>query len=362
MKAFFQNIMQRIELLKKLTPRQIRVWILPPSGLALLVLMAAYYIFWMPISLPDPAGKVVAIPRGASFRAVLDTLDRNDVIRSRLAFQIAGRILGYTKSIKVGKYVFHSGLSNSDILKDIAEGKSRIIISVTIPEGWRMEQIAKRFSRELGVDAGKILQICNDSAYIVKEGFHASTLEGYLMPDTYNFYWQTDEQEIVDRMVNAFKTFLVDSLRQRIHESGMSLRQVVTLASIVEGESGIDAELPTIAGVYLNRLRRNMKLEADPTIQYLIANGPRRLRYSDLRIDSPYNTYLYYGLPPGPVNNPGKQAILSVLYPEKNQYLYFVATGVGGHHFSKTYAEHERAIRMYKKVRREMQKYRKEGS
>jgi UPF0755 protein len=310
----------------------------------------------MPISLPEPGDKVVAIPRGVSFKSVTDTLERNGVIRSRLAFQIAGRLLGYTKSIKVGKYLFHSGLSNSDILKDINEGRSRVIISVTIPEGWRTEMIARRFAKDLSVDAEKILSICKDTSYIMSKGFRVASLEGYLMPDTYNFYWQTDEQEIVDRMVNGFKGFLVDSLKQRIRQSNMTLNQVLTLASIVEGESGIDAELPTIAGVYLNRLRKNMKLEADPTIQFLLPNGPRRLRYADLRIDSPYNTYLYHGLPPGPVNNPGRQSILGVLYAETNQYLYFVATGVGGHHFSKTYSEHVRAVNVYRRVRREMQK------
>jgi UPF0755 protein len=346
---------------KTLTNQQVRRWIVPPAGFFLALLFAVYYVFWMPISLPEPGGRVIAIPRGDSFKAVTDTLERNGVIRSRFAFQIAGRILGYTKSVKVGKYLFHSGLSNSDILKDINEGKSRLIITVAIPEGWRTDLIAKRFSKDLGVDAGRILAICRDSAYIKSRGFQAASLEGYLMPDTYNFYWQTDEPEIVDRMVNGFKNFLVDSLKGRIRSSNMTLNEVVTLASIVEGESGIDAELPMIAGVYLNRLRKGMKLEADPTIQYLLPSGPRRLRYADLRIRSPYNTYLYRGLPPGPVNNPGRQSLLSVLYPEKNQYLYFVATGVGGHHFSKSYSEHERAVRTYRKVRKEMKKYHTQG-
>lgn len=347
--------------LKDLITRQVRPWVLAAAGVCLAVLFAIYYVFWMPISLPEPGGKVVAIPRGDTFKAVTDTLERNGVIRSRWAFQIAGRILGYTKSIKVGKYLFHSGLSNSDILKDINEGKSRIIISVTIPEGWRMDLIARRFSKDLGVDAEKILALCRDSVFIASKGIRAATLEGYLMPDTYNFYWQTDEPEIVDRMLNGFKSFFVDSLKERLRESNMTLNQVITLASIVEGESGIDAELPIIAGVYLNRLHKNMKLEADPTIQYLLPSGPRRLRYADLSINSPYNTYHNHGLPPGPVNNPGRKSILSVLYPDKNQYLYFVATGVGGHHFSRTYNEHERAVKVYKRVRREMQKYRNQG-
>ena len=341
--------------------QQLRPALMLLACCCIVVLFAIYYVFWMPNNVPEPAGRAVAIPRGVSFKSVTDSLARNDIIRSKVAFEIAGRVLGDTKSIKVGKYLFHSGLSNSDILKDINEGKSRIIITVTIPEGWRMHMIAKRFAKDLGVDEEKILAICKDPGYIASKGFHAASLEGYLMPDTYNFYWQTDEQEIVDRMVDGFKNFLVDSLRQRIRASSMTLNQVITLASIVEGESDIDAELPLIAGVYLNRLKKNMKLEADPTIQYLIPNGPRRLRYLDLRIDSPYNTYLNYGLPPGPVDNPGKKAILSVLYPDNSRYLYFVATGVGGHHFSKTYSEHEKAVNMYKRVRREMRKYRNQG-
>jgi UPF0755 protein len=340
----------------KLTRHQLRTWVLPPAGIFLVLLIVTYYIFWIPNNVPEPGGRIVAIPRGASFKAITDTLANNGVIRSRLAFDIAGRMLGYTKTVKVGKYVFHSGLSNSDILKDINEGKSRLIITVVIPEGWRMDMIARRFARELGVDSEKILSICKDSSYVASKGFHAPTLEGYLMPDTYNFYWQTDEPEIVERMVNGFRNFFVDTLQRRLRDVRMTLNQTVTLASIVQGESGINEELPIIAGVYFNRLRKNMRLEADPTIQYLIPGSPRRLQFSDLRVKSPYNTYLNYGLPPGPVNNPGRQAILGVLYPEKHQYLYFVATGVGGHHFSKTYAEHQRAIRTYKRVRREMMK------
>ncbi len=340
----------------KPTKQQLRTWVLPPAGIFLVLFVVTYYIFWIPNSVPEPSSVVVAIPRGASFKAITDTLANNGVIRSKLAFEIAGRFLGFTTKIKVGKYLFHSGLSNSDILKDINEGKSRVIISVVIPEGWRMDQIARRFARELGVDSEKILAICKDSFYVASKGFNAPNLEGYLMPETYKFYWQTDEPEIVERMVNGFKGFFVDSLQRRLREVHMTLNQAVTLASIVQGESGINEEMPIIAGVYLNRLRKNMRLEADPTIQYLLPGNPRRLQYSDLRIRSPYNTYLNPGLPPGPVDNPGKQSILSVLYPEKHQYLYFVATGVGGHHFSKTYTEHQRATQTYRRVRRELLK------
>jgi UPF0755 protein len=148
-------------------------------------------------------------------------------------------------------------------------------------------------------------------------------------------------------MVSEFWNFVNDTVLRRIENVGMNLNEVLTLASIVEGETKIDSERTLIAGVYLNRLRKRMHLQADPTIQYILENGPRRLKRSDLRRESPYNTYLHYGLPPGPVNNPGKDALVAVLYPRTHRYLYFVATGQGGHTFSQTYTEHQRAARRY---------------
>ena len=326
------------------------------AALVFAVLAAAYYIFWMPNRSTGPAGIVVTIPRGSSFRAAAESLEAAGAIRSRRAFSLAGRVLGYTKSIKVGRYLFAGGLSNIDMLRDMKEGKSRLIIAVTIPEGWRMEWIARKFARELGVDSAKIVSMCRDSAFVARHRINAPTLEGYLLPETYKFYWQTDEQEIVDRMLEGFTNFYADSLRNRADRLNLSLNEVLTLASIVEGESGIDEERPIIAGVYWNRLRKHMKLEADPTIQYVIEGGPRRLLFDDLRLDSPYNTYLYAGLPPGPINNPGKKSILATLYPEKNDYLYFVATGVGGHRFSKNFSEHQKAVKNFHRVRRELKR------
>ena len=324
------------------------------SAIALIALGFVYFVFWMPNDY-GPQGVVVTIPRGASFRAAVDSLEQSGAIRSGWAFRVAGRVMGYTRSIKVGKYLFHARLSNSGILQDLNEGKSRMIISVTIPEGWRIETIARKFSHELGIEAEKFLQHCNDSLFLRQHGIEARHIEGYLMPETYNFYWQTDEQEIVERMIQGFKGFYVDSLAERAKKLNLTENEVLTLASIVEGESGIDEERPIIAGVYWNRLKKKMKLEADPTIQYAIANGPRRLFNADLKFQSPYNTYLHYGLPPGPINNPGKQAILAALYPEQHQYLYFVATGVGGHRFSKNYSEHQKAVGTFRRIRRDMQ-------
>lgn len=330
-------------------------WIIPSSVIALLGLFA-FWILWAPNTTSDASERVVTIPRGASFKTVSDSLETSGALRSRWAFNLAGRILGLTKEIKVGKYHFPSGLSNIEILHDLKEGKSRYLIPIAIPEGWRVRFIAHRFGRDLGIDEARFVSLCANESFIKSLGVEASSLEGYLMPDTYSFFWQTDEEEIVARLVKEFRKFYVDSLHARQEQLNMSLNDVLSLASIIEGESHLDSERPTIAGVYLNRLKKKMRLEADPTIQYAIPDGPRRLLYSDLKIDSPYNTYVHYGLPPGPISNPGRQSILAVLYPEKHQYLYFVANGNGGHKFSKNYSEHQRAVRNYRKMRREAQK------
>ena len=317
----------------------------------LTVLMAV--LLWIPNGTPNPSGVVVTVVRGSSFSAVADSLARAGVIRSRLTFQLAGRLLGYTKQIRFGKYLFAGGKSNLSILRDIREGTSRMIISVTIPEGWRMEMAARRFAQSLDLDEAKFLSACRDSHAVHQHDLEGPTLEGYLLPDTYAFYWQTDEREVVDRMIQQFNAFYVDSLRKRQEGLHLTLRQLIAFASIVEAESGIESERPVIAGVYWNRLRQNMRLEADPTIQYVLPDGPRRLTFRDLDLDSPYNTYRRYGLPPGPINSPGRSSILAVLYPEVHRYLYFVATGTGGHHFSGNYNEHQRAVQMYHKARRE---------
>jgi UPF0755 protein len=320
-----------------------------------LVLACAYYIFQLPYYYEDPKAKVVTIPRGASFQSVVDSLKSSQVIRNQWTFQIAGRLLGYTKTIKTGKYLFVSGQSNLDILRDIRVGKSRLIIPVTIPEGWRMEQIARRYKHEIGIDAEKFLALCHNDAFLHEQGIEAKSVEGYLLPETYAFYWQTDEREILKRMLEGFKHFYNDTLLERQCEIKASQQEVLTLASIVEAESSIDDERPVIAGVYWNRLKKRMRLEADPTVQYALGEE-KKLNHQDLEFISPYNTYRHYGLPPGPINNPGKSSIRAVLYPQQNDYLYFVATGMGGHHFANKFSDHQKNIIKYHRTRRELKR------
>ncbi|MCX6144363.1 MAG: endolytic transglycosylase MltG [Ignavibacteriales bacterium] len=312
-----------------------------------------YFVFWAANTNSLASERAVIIPRGASFKTVLDSLQSSGVIRFRWTLDVAGRTLRLTKTMKAGKYLFPRGLSNVAILNDLAEGKSRVLVQVLIPEGWRMERIALQCGKLLGIDSQRFIALCDRSEFRRELGIDAPSLEGYLMPDTYKFLWQTTEEEIIERMVEEFRSFYVDSLRKRQEESKLTMPQVLTLASIVEGEAHLDRERPIIAGVYLNRLKKRMRLEADPTVQFVIPNGPRRLLFSDLRYDSPYNTYLYYGLPPGPINSPGRKSILAVLYPEKHSFLYFVADGSGGHVFTKNYIEHQKAVKGYRHMRRE---------
>ncbi|GJQ20190.1 MAG: aminodeoxychorismate lyase [Bacteroidia bacterium] len=328
------------------------------TGAVLLATASAFlaWVFLWPNWFSAPTERVVYVSRGDTFNRVTDSLYAKGIIRSKAALKIAGRMLGWTTELKVGRYVFSSGLSNLTILSGLHDGSARTLIPVAIPEGVRMTFIAGRVGRELGLDSTRVMDLCTDSALIASWNVPASSLEGYLMPDTYFFHWQTDERAVVERFLHGFRQFYADSLVRRQEELGMTLHEVVTLASIVDRETQLPWERGVVAGVYHNRLRRGMKLEADPTIQYILPDGPRRLLYNDLRISSPYNTYRNRGLPPGPIGNPGREAILAVLYPEKHEYLYFVADGKGGHTFSRSYAEHLRAVREFRRVRREIQR------
>jgi len=234
----------------------------------------------------------------------------------------------------------------------LVSGRDAELIRVTIREGLTARQQARLLARAIGTDTLRFLSLVADGGFARSLGIEAPTLEGYLFPETYGFAWNQEELDVVRAMTSEFKKFFGDSLKQRTAEmGGWTENQVVTLASIIEGESRVPEERPLISGVYHNRLRKRMYLQADPTVQYALENGPRRLFYDDLKLDSPYNTYLHLGLPPGPVNNPGRSAIYAALYPQQNQYLYFVANGRGGHFCAKTYNEHLHNVRLYRRNR-----------
>lgn len=322
------------------------IFILMVAGVAFL----SYALYW-PNTFPDQSERLLYVSRGTKFHAIMDSLERGSVIRSRLMFHLTARLFGGTERLQVGKYVFHTGMSNAEIFLSMREGRNNQLITVTIPEGLRARTQARLFARALGIDSVRYIDLVNDPGFVRKCGLEGPSLEGYLLPDTYRLMWDQEETEIVEKQVEEFKRFFADSLRDRAREFGWTVRQAVTFASIVEGEAVLDEERPVIAGVYHNRLRMGMKLEADPTLQYIFQTGPRRVLYADLRIANPYNTYLYPGLPPGPVNNPGKASMLATLYPQQHAYLFFVANTHGGHWFARTYAEHVQNVRKYRRAK-----------
>ncbi len=325
--------------------------------IALLLSAAAFlgYAFFGPNEFGGAAQKQFFVSKGETFPQIVDSLAAQGLIRDRRLFVLVARLLGGTDRVQVGKYLFASGASNSEIFLSLHYGKETALILVTVPEGLRSASQAHIFARAIGIDSSRYVDLVHTLGFALGVGVRDTSLEGYLFPDTYAFQWQQGEEEVLRRMVGQFHKFYTDSLRERQRELGWTTGQVLTMASIVEGEAVRDDERAIISGVYWNRLRRGMKLEADPTIQFILHDRPRRLLYADLKVDNPYNTYLRPGLPPGPVNNPGRASILASLYPVHHTYVFFVANGRGGHSFASTYSEHMRNVRQFRRYRAQQQ-------
>jgi UPF0755 protein len=295
----------------------------------------------------------VAIPRGASFSEVLDSLERRGLVRDRLWARLIGRLAGFHRRIKPGVYEFTRGTSTLRILADLRDGRF-LSVRLTVPEGLTVADIAALAARELGIPRDSFLAAARDTTLLRAHGVEAGTAEGFLAPETYVVPLHSTARELAEMMLAQFARTWQPDWDTLARQAALTRLEVVTLASIVEGEARVDEERPIIAGVYLNRLRHGMPLQADPTVQYAIQQrtGERKTRLynSDYALPSPYNTYLRRGLPPGPVGSPGRRSLEAVLRPAEVPYLFFVAGPDGRHIFSRTYADHLRAVA---RVRRE---------
>ncbi len=313
--------------------------------------IAGYIVFLAPHEFGNETERTVFIRRGQPFTSIVDSLADRGIIANPTMFRIVAKVLGGAERVQAGKYRFENGVSHMDVFLALRDGNANQLVKVSIPEGSRPRLQARLFARAIGIDSARYVALAYDPEVARDYDIEGASLEGYLLPETYMLRWGMDERELIAMQMRAFRAFFSDSLKERARQLGWSVHETVTFASIVEGEARLDAERPVIAGVYHNRLRKGMKLEADPTIQYLFDERPRRVLYEDLRRDSPYNTYLYAGLPPGPVNNPGKASILASLSPASHDYIFFVATGKGGHWFASTYAQHVSNVRKYRQER-----------
>jgi UPF0755 protein len=293
--------------------------------------------------------RVFIIQNGMNLRTVSDFLEKEGIIRSSLAFMIRARLKGIGRMIKAGEYSLNPSMRPERIMEMITRGEV-VAYNVTIPEGFTLEQIADVLSSYSLITKGEFLQYVNQDGIERMYDVKGPGLEGYLFPDTYRFVRGLNAKAIVDAMIMRFRTILAP-LESRILESGMGLHEVVTLASIVEKETGNPDERPLIASVFLNRLKKGMRLDSDPTVIYGMKDYSGNIRKNDLTAYSPYNTYVIKGLPPGPIANPGYHSIKAVLFPADTEFLYFVSKNNGSHHFSKELAEHNRAVRIYQKKR-----------
>jgi UPF0755 protein len=327
-----------------------------PGRLGLLVLVLAVAGgagLWWATEPPSSGGapvRVVVEP-GTTVRQLTRELEARGVVRSALLLEAWLRARGDAGLIQAGTYELRRDVSLAAIADQLVDGRT-MLAAVTVPEGLRLEEVALALARSVSFDSAAFVAVASDPALadtLLPDslvGADPLTLEGYLFPETYRVDPAVDPRSLARVMVAQFRREFGPAWRARAESLGMSVHEIVTLASIVEEEARVPEERKTIAGVYWNRLRRGMPLEADPTVQYALGGHRERVLYRDLEVDSPYNTYRNPGLPPGPIASPGRPALEATLYPDSVPYLYFFAIGEGGRHtFSETYAEHLRKRR-----------------
>jgi UPF0755 protein len=303
----------------------------------------------------DAPREQVYLGEGISFRAVTDSLAAHGIVGNRSWFRLVARIGKYDRRVRSGLYQFPRGERSLAVLRALAEGRA-VTVRLTIPEGYTLIDIAETAERELRIPRDSLLAAARDTALLRELGVEAPSLEGYLLADTYHWSGAVSAAALLRRLAATLRERWDSAWDARAQELGLTRHGLLTLASIVEGEALVDDDRPLVATVYRNRLRIGMALQADPTVQYAIqvATGERkkRLYEKDYRFESPYNTYLNPGLPPGPVGAASRESIEAVLAAVPAPYLYFVAGPGGKHIFSRTYDEHLRAIRRVRRGER----------
>jgi UPF0755 protein len=309
------------------------------------VVVAAWLIIGVPSSLRSGKEVRIFIRKGATFREAADSLAAAHIVESARLFAMYARLRGTDRTLRWGTYVIRDAMSWEQVLQSLRLGRG-VVHSVTIPEGWTIAQIAPVLAESLDLSPDSIAVAVRDTALLHRLDIPTPTLEGYLFPDTYTFPDRASARDAVHTMVERFEHEWKPQWDSVLPKMKLRRHDVVTLASIIEAEVRRREEGPVVAAVYLNRLKIGMALMADPTVTYALGRRPGRVLFRDLRVQSPYNTYLHTGLPPGPINSPGASSLAAALAPAKVPYKYFVAAADGHHEFRRTYAEHLEAIRM----------------
>jgi UPF0755 protein len=294
---------------------------------------------------------IITVRPGQTLNSTADMLYREKVITNSTKFVLIARFRGYDKQLKAGEYLLSAAMTPLQLIDIMVRGAVKLY-KMTVPEGYNLYQIAALVAEaNLGTKTD-FIQAATDAARVRRNGLAGETFEGYLFPDTYFFPKEVSTDGIIEAMVKRFWSVFVSEWQARARDLDMTIHQVVTLASIIEKETGASFERPIISSVFHNRLKKKMRLESDPTVIYGIKNFDGNLTRNHLSKPTPYNTYKIKGLPIGPIANPGRASLEAALYPQNTQYIYFVSRKDSTHQFSTNLKQHNQAVRKYQLGRR----------
>jgi UPF0755 protein len=329
------------------------VFLIAGSVLGISLTFYFYQVFFSANTLVESdKAYLLKIPSNSVYKNVVNQLYEKRVINDAVSFGFVAKILGYQEAVKPGLYQIDPKMNNLQLVRMLRSGP-QTPVRVTFNTIRTKEDLAEKISVNLEVSKEQFLELLQDSVYIRKFGFEEETIMSLFIPNTYEFWWDTSAEELFERMHKEYQIFWTDARKQKAQDLGLSQHEVSTLASIVQAESQKSDERPKIAGVYLNRLRIGMPLQADPTLVFAAGDfSIKRLTAKQMAIDSPYNTYKYAGLPPGPINLPDINSLDAVLNYEKHSYLYFCAKEdfSGYHSFAVGYDEHLSNARRYQRA------------
>ena len=326
-------------------------------SLFILICIAAGLFFELKLFASIPANEsasdpvIITVRPGQTLHTTADILFRENIIKNALKFVLIARVKGYDKRLKAGEYLLSAAMTPLQLLDIMVKGTVKLY-KMTIPEGYNLYQIAELVdTANLGTKTD-FIQAATDTARVRQNGLEGETFEGYLFPDTYFFPKEVTIERLILAMVKRFWSVFVPEWQARAKALGLTVHQVVTLASIIEKETGAAFERPIISSVFHNRLKKKMRLETDPTVIYGIKNFDGNLTRKHLTTPTPYNTYKIRGLPIGPIANPGSASLEAALYPDDTKYIYFVSRKNNTHQFSTNLKQHNRAVRKYQLRRR----------
>lgn len=347
-KAFKNELMEQ---LKKRNRKRIFIWIASIT-LLLMVAIAAflYSLVFKPIELTEEV--YIYIDEERDYETVVDQLKEKVELPNEDIFRFLANRMNYPNMVKTGRYAVEDGMTMPDLIRRLRSG-SQAPINLTFNNIRTMESLAGRLSSQLMADSVSILNVLNDTSIAASYGFNEQTFGAMFIPNTYEVYWDTSIESLINRMKKEYDAFWNTDRRAQAEKIGLTPLEVATLASIVEEEATYADEYPIVAGLYINRLNRGMRLEADPTVKFAVGDATlRRILFKHLEVESPYNTYKVDRLPPGPIRIPSTSAINATLSPAQHNYIFMCAKDdlSGRHNFAVTHAEHARNARAYQRA------------